>query len=83
MREIGQRVHDLDRWAGILKQWNLKGWNPGNIGGMVDAYEKGATRDQQAPIPASAAPTEEEYLSRRAAAPAPLRATLKDLARTT
>jgi ribosomal protein L12E/L44/L45/RPP1/RPP2 len=83
MREIGQRVHDLDRWAGILKQWNLKGWNPGNIGGMVDAYEKGATRDQQTPIPASAAPTEEEYLSRRAAAPAPLRATLKDLARTT
>jgi predicted transcriptional regulator len=31
---------DLDKWKSIVKMWILSGWNPNNIDGMLDMYNK-------------------------------------------
>lgn len=31
---------DVDRWRDLLRLWALSGWNPSNIGGMIDRYKK-------------------------------------------
>lgn len=39
--ELMQRVEDLGRWRGTLAHWQMHGWNPTNLAGMLDLYQRG------------------------------------------
>lgn len=36
-----QRVHDLPRWRETLEHWLAHRWNPRNLPGMLDLYQRG------------------------------------------
>jgi hypothetical protein len=36
-----QRVHDLERWRLTLEHWLVHGWNPLNLAGLLDLYQRG------------------------------------------
>lgn len=38
---IAEKVIDCELWRGILTEWRLRGYKPGNVAGQLDAYGKG------------------------------------------
>lgn len=38
---IVQTVSDLDRWRAVLTEWSLRGFNTGNVRGLLDWYREG------------------------------------------
>jgi hypothetical protein len=40
-KEISERVTDVSLWKVVCEGWNLHGWKPGNIPGLIDAYRAG------------------------------------------
>lgn len=39
--EIAETVKDLERWQEVVKWWMMAGYNPSNIGGMLEVYRTG------------------------------------------
>lgn len=39
--EIAQTVKELEKWKNIITWWVMKGYNPGNIAGMLETYKTG------------------------------------------
>jgi hypothetical protein len=39
--ELTKQVQDLGRWRETLSHWLTHGWNPTNIGGMLELYQRG------------------------------------------
>lgn len=57
--EMQRRVSDLERWRATLAHWQMHGWNPGNLAGLLELYERGgpvACRFCSAPSPGAARP---------------------------
>ena len=49
-----QRVHDLPRWRETLEHWLAHRWNPRNLPGMLDLYQRGgASGCRYCPKPAA------------------------------
>lgn len=46
MRDIADKVTDLDRWQQVLDDWQLNGWNCTSVGKMTARYQK--PKEQQA-----------------------------------
>ncbi len=44
---IAEKAQDVDRWRATLENWRAHSWNPGNVPGMIQSYDKPI-----APIPA-------------------------------
>lgn len=40
-RIVGESDPNLDRWKQLVTDWLGYGWNPGNVKGMLEAYERG------------------------------------------
>lgn len=40
-RLLNERVRDLGRWRETLTHWLAHGWNPTNLAGMLELYERG------------------------------------------
>jgi hypothetical protein len=38
---LRQQVRDAPRWRETLAHWSMHGWNPRNLPGMVDLYQRG------------------------------------------
>lgn len=36
----------LDLWRDVVRDWKLHGWNPYNVAGMLDAFERGGIEDR-------------------------------------
>lgn len=39
--QLKNQVDDFDRWDATLEHWQAHGWNPRNIAGMLELYERG------------------------------------------
>ena len=44
---IGDKPEDILRWEKHLKKWLGKGWNPGNIEGLLESFKSGSMRKPQ------------------------------------
>ena len=43
--EIARRVGDkIEQWTSVVKDWMLAGYKPGNVAGMLDAFENGGLK---------------------------------------
>jgi hypothetical protein len=38
---LAEQVSDLERWDATLEHWQGHGWNPRNITGQLDLYQRG------------------------------------------
>jgi hypothetical protein len=38
---LASSVHDLERWQASLEHWAMHSWNPRNLVGMLELYERG------------------------------------------
>ncbi|HEX6293395.1 MAG TPA: hypothetical protein VFZ66_29710 [Herpetosiphonaceae bacterium] len=47
MRDIAEKVRDLDRWQQVLDDWQLNGWNCASVGKMTARYQKPMDRPNQ------------------------------------
>jgi hypothetical protein len=39
--ELQQQVTDLNLWRQALAHWQFHGWNPANLAGILDLYQRG------------------------------------------
>jgi DNA-binding transcriptional ArsR family regulator len=61
-----QRVHDLERWRRTLEHWLVHGWNPLNLAGLLDLYQRGgpeACRYCSKPQPAATSEALDELIA--------------------
>jgi hypothetical protein len=39
-RIVGREEADLQFWEGVVKEWVGHGWNPTNVSGMLECYQR-------------------------------------------
>jgi len=44
---VGDDPAALDRWKALVHEWVGRGWNPGNVQGMLEAFGNGGIRDRR------------------------------------
>jgi hypothetical protein len=49
---VGENEADVKRWGDLVFEWVGRGWNPSNVAGMIEAFEKGGlNRNGRQPAP--------------------------------
>jgi len=49
--EVIATVTDYEKWGGVIRDWMGKGWNKGNVKGMLDVYKNGISTNGRRPSP--------------------------------
>ena len=49
--EVIATVTDYEKWGGVVRDWMGKGWNKGNVKGMLDVYKNGISTNGRRPSP--------------------------------
>lgn len=53
-KTVGEGSAEVTRWAALVREWCGRGWNDGNVSGMLEAFRKGGIPQRATKEPVSA-----------------------------